>query len=220
MMGVLDPEQLFRLNALDLATPDGQPVRWALNLLYRAGLSDRVYGPKLALKVMEACGRDGTPIYLYGATNAILSKLREALAKSIPNLLIAGSEPSRFGSISQQDCREIALRIKDSGAKVTFVGTGCPRQEIWAYEFRNQLSMPVLAVGAAFTFIGGTLPEAPVWMQKHGLEWVFRLLIEPRRLWRRYILLNPLYLALIALQLCGKCYSAQGVPPVAGTIPG
>lgn len=220
MTGVLSPEHRYRLNHLDLITPDGQPVRWALNLLHSAALEDRVYGPTLTVQVMKACAREGVPIYLYGTTEAMLETLRKTLSSQISDLQIAGSEPSRFGPISPQERVAIARRIRDSRAKVTFVGLGCPRQEIWAYEFRDLLSMPVLAVGAAFPFIAGFLPQAPGWMQSRGLEWAFRLAAEPRRLWKRYLLLNPLYLALVALQLCGKHFTHRGLPPNQGLIPG
>jgi UDP-N-acetyl-D-mannosaminuronic acid transferase (WecB/TagA/CpsF family) len=91
---------------------------------------------------------------------------------------------------------------------------------VWAYEFRDILSMPVLAVGAAFSFLAGLVPQAPGWMQSRGLEWLFRLAKEPSRLWKRYTLLNPLYVAMVGLQLCGKSFSPQGIPPLPGPIPG
>ena len=97
----------------------------------------------------------------------------------------------------------MAARIRGSDARIVFVGLGCPRQEVWAYEYRSALSMPILAVGAAFDFHAGTLSQAPRWMQDHGLEWLFRLKTEPRRLWRRYGLLNPWYVGLVASQLLG-----------------
>ena len=220
MTGVLDPQHRYRLNCLELVTPDGQPVRWAMNLLHQAGLADRVYGPTLTLKVMQACARERTPIYLYGTTNELLTDLHAALSARFPDLQIAGCEPSRFRPISKQERDEIALRIRASGARITFVGLGCPRQEVWAYEFRDPLSMPVLAVGAAFPFIAGSLPQAPGWMQSRGLEWLFRLATEPTRLWKRYILLNPLYLVMVGLQLCGRRFPHQGIPPRPGSIPG
>jgi exopolysaccharide biosynthesis WecB/TagA/CpsF family protein len=220
MTGVLSPQHRYRLNSLDLVTPDGQPVRWAMNLLHQTRLADRVYGPTLTQEVMRACARERMPIYLYGTTHAMLTELRKALATKIPDLEIAGCEPSLFRPISETERREIALRIRASGAKITFVGIGCPRQEIWAYEFRDLLSMPVLAVGAAFPFIAGSLPQAPCWMQSCGLEWLFRLAMEPKRLWRRYVLLNPLYLVMLGLQLCGKQFPDRGVPPDPGPIPG
>ena len=220
MTGVSSLQHRYRLNSLDLVTPDGQPVRWGLNILHKTRLSDRVYGPTLTVQVMHECARAGISIYLYGTTEKMLGELRKALALKIPNLLIAGSEPSCFRPIVEAERTEIAHRIRASGAGVTFVGIGCPRQEIWAYEFRSLLSMPVLAVGAAFPFIAGSLPQAPRWMQNRGLEWLFRLKAEPKRLWRRYVLLNPMYLALVGLQLLGKYLSPQGVAPDAGPIPG
>jgi exopolysaccharide biosynthesis WecB/TagA/CpsF family protein len=220
MTGVLNPQHRYRLNCLNLVVPDGQPVRWAINLLHKAGLPDRVYGPTLMLKVMKACQQERTPIYLYGTTNQLLTKLRNALVLKFPDLQIAGCEPSRFRSISKEERGEIADRIRSSGAKITFVGIGCPRQEIWAYEFRDLLPMPVLAVGAAFPFIAGSLPQAPAWMRRHGLEWLFRLAAEPKRLWKRYILLNPLYLGMVSLQLCGMQFPHYGIQPDPGPIPG
>jgi N-acetylglucosaminyldiphosphoundecaprenol N-acetyl-beta-D-mannosaminyltransferase len=220
MTGAIDSQHRYRLNSLDLVTPDGQPVRWALNLLYKVKLVDRVYGPTLTLKILEACEREHMPIYLYGTTSSLLAELRKTLACKFPDLEIAGCEPSRFGPISKEERVEIALRIRASGAKITFVGIGCPRQEIWAYEFRDLLSMPVLAVGAAFPFITGLLPQAPSWMQSRGLEWVFRLAAEPTRLWKRYILLNPMYVAMVTLQICGKRFSHLGTQPDSGPIPG
>jgi len=220
MTGVFNSQHRCRLNSLNLIAPDGQPVRWALNILHKAGLPDRVYGPTLTLKVMQACEAQRIPIYLYGTTDALLKKLIESLAVRFPDLEIAGFEQSRFHAISKEERDEIVQRILKSGARITFVAIGCPRQETWAYEFRNLLSMPVLAVGAAFPFIAGTLPQAPAWMQSRGLEWMFRLGAEPRRLWRRYVLLNPLYVLLVTLQLCGMHFRSEGVASDSGPIPG
>jgi exopolysaccharide biosynthesis WecB/TagA/CpsF family protein len=110
----------------------------------------------------------------------------------------------------------MAREVRASGARIVFAGLGCPRQEVWAYEMRELLSMPVLAVGAAFDFHAGTLAQAPTAMQSRGLEWLFRLLSEPARLWQRYLLLNPLYLMLLALQLTGALVLGPGTPPRPG----
>ena len=200
MTGVLDREQRYRLNKFDLAVPDGQPVRWALNLLYGAGLKHRVYGPDLTLAVFARAEAEQLSVYLYGSTPVILSRMQENIARQFPDLVIAGSECSRFRRLSTNERMEIAARIRQSGASIAFVGLGCPRQEIWAYEFRSYVSVPILAVGAAFPFIGGVLPQAPRSMQDRGLEWLFRLWIEPMRLWKRYLLLNPIYAFLLFLQ--------------------
>ena len=203
MIGVLDPEHCYRLNRLDLVVPDGQPVRWALNLLYQTRLSDRVYGPTLMLKICDRAARDSLPIYLYGSKPEILTALVKNLQARFPNLLITGFQPSRFRQISAAEKAEIAADIRNSGAAMVFVGLGCPRQEVWAYEYREQIGIPIIAVGAAFDFHAGLLAQAPPRLQKWGLEWFFRLIQEPRRLWRRYMLLNPLYISLLTMQILG-----------------
>jgi exopolysaccharide biosynthesis WecB/TagA/CpsF family protein len=201
MVGVLNREHKFRLNHFDLLVPDGQPIRWALNLLYKVGLIDRVYGPNLTLKICARAATEGTPIYFYGSTADILVSLHQNLARTFPTLQIAGMEPSKFRRLTAEEKVDLAGRINNSGASIVFVGLGCPRQEIFAFEFRDVLKMPILAVGAAFPFLAGKLPQAPPWMQAAGLEWFFRLVSEPRRLWRRYIYLNPIYLFLLSLQV-------------------
>jgi exopolysaccharide biosynthesis WecB/TagA/CpsF family protein len=203
LTGVLDPTHRYRLNHLDLVVPDGQPVRWALNWLYRARLADRVYGPSLMLKICERAAAAGLPVFLYGSTAEVLAALRENLCKRFPRLRVAGVLPSRFRRLSAVEQEETVKTIRSSGAALAFVGLGCPRQEVCAFELRQAVSMPVIAVGAAFAFHAGTLAQAPGRLQRWGLEWLYRLVAEPRRLWRRYVLLNPLYLALLALQTTG-----------------
>jgi len=211
---VLDPEHKFRLNSFDLLLPDGQPVRWVMNWLYGTKLRDRVYGPGLTQKICERAAREGTPIYLYGSTQAVLTSLVESLAMQFPGINIVGSEPSVFRELNPDEKTAIQQRIKSTGAAIVLLGLGCPRQEIFAYEFRETLSAPVLAIGAAFPLLAGMLPQAPAWMQRLGLEWLFRLLVEPRRLWRRYLYLNPAYLVLAALQRLGlRQFSPHGRPP-------
>ena len=200
MTGVLDREQCYRLNKLDLIVPDGQPVRWALNRLHGAKLTDRVYGPTLMLKTCERAAETGLPIFLFGGSEELLGLLHTRLLMRFPKLRIAGTRASKFRRLSPVERDETVQAIRDSGAAITFVGLGCPRQEVWAYEFRDALSMPILAVGAAFNFHAGQLAQAPRAMQQWGFEWLFRLLAEPRRLWRRYLLLNPMYASMLCLQ--------------------
>ncbi|MBD2101545.1 WecB/TagA/CpsF family glycosyltransferase [Leptolyngbya sp. FACHB-261] len=203
MTGVLDPVQARRLNGLDWVVPDGQPVRWALGWLYRHWLPDRVYGPTLTLRVAQAFAERGLGVYLYGSRPEVLARFAHNLKQRFPGLVIAGAEASKFRRLSEIERLDLAERIKASGAQAVFVGLGCPRQEVWAYEYRELLNMPILAVGAAFDFHAGTLSQAPKVLQDSGLEWLYRLVQEPRRLWRRYVILNPLYLWNIALQLFG-----------------
>lgn len=200
MTGVLDAEHRHRLNGFDLIVPDGQPVRWALNLLHRARLPERVYGPTLMLKVCERAAAEGLPVFLYGSTPEVLAALQENLGKKFPGLKIAGARPSRFRTLTPEERDEVAADVRASGAALVFVALGCPRQEVFAYEMRDRLGVPLLAVGAAFPFHAGILPQAPRFYQDRGLEWLYRLVSEPRRLWRRYLFLNPLYLALLCMQ--------------------
>ena len=202
MTGVLDREHCYRLNQLEMIVPDGQPVRWGLNLIHRVGLPDRVYGPNLTLKVCQAAAELDLPIFLFGGKATTLERLESNLKQKFPNIRIAGKMPSKFRTLNTTERDELICRIKDSGARITLAGIGCPRQEVWAYEFRNQLSMPVMAVGAAFSFHAGELDQAPAWMQNVGLEWLYRFGKEPVRLWKRYVFLNPAYLSLLALQAC------------------
>lgn len=200
MTGHTDAEHRARLNRFDLVAPDGQPVRWALNALHKTGLADRVYGPELMLRVLADAERNDLGIYLYGSTPEVLQALTKRQQEQFPALRICGAEPSRFRRLSSEEKQDTVGRIRDSGAQIAFVGLGCPRQEVWAYEYRDALSMPILAVGAAFDFHAGTSSQAPLWMQDRGLEWLYRLKSEPRRLWRRYLLLNPWYVSLVLSQ--------------------
>ncbi|HET9016111.1 MAG TPA: WecB/TagA/CpsF family glycosyltransferase [Thermomicrobiaceae bacterium] len=200
MTGVQDAEHRYRLNQFDLVTPDGQPVRWALNLLHGTHLAERVYGPTLTLAVCAAAADEGLPVYFYGSRPEVLERLVENLSAQYPGLVVAGAEPSKFRRTTLDEKAEIARRIRASGARIVFVGLGCPRQEIFAYEYRDLLGMPVLAVGAAFDYHAGLLDEPPAWIQRSGLQWLYRLVQEPSRLWRRYLLLNPTFLTLLALQ--------------------
>lgn len=213
MTGALDPVHRARLNAFDLVCPDGQPVRWALGWLHGAWLPSRVYGPDLMLRVCEAAAAEGLPVYLYGSKPEVLLGLEVNLKARLPALEIAGSQPSRFRQLTAEEQGETAEAIRASGARIVFAGLGCPRQEVWAYEMRHLLPMPVLAVGAAFDFHAGRLAQAPPGLQSRGLEWLFRLVSEPARLWRRYLLLNPLYLTMVALQFTGAYVVGPGRPP-------
>ena len=201
MTGVLDREHRWRLNRFDLIAPDGQPVRWAMNLLHRSKLKDRVYGPNLMLEVCYRAAKDGLPIYLYGSRTEVLELLETNLKRKFPDLVIAGTRSSLFRRSTDAEKRQIAREIEETGARIVFVGLGCPRQEVWVHEYADMLTCPSIAVGAAFDFHAGLLKQAPQWMQERGLEWLYRLVQEPRRLWRRYLYLNPLYVALFVAQM-------------------
>jgi N-acetylglucosaminyldiphosphoundecaprenol N-acetyl-beta-D-mannosaminyltransferase len=211
----LDEAQRFRLSTFSLVTPDGQPVRWALRLLHGVRLPDRVYGPTLMLRTCESAARQGLPVYLYGSSEGVLKRLAECLSRRFPALVLAGCEPSKFRRTTPQEKQDITKRIISSGARITFVGLGCPRQEVFAYEYRDQLQMPVIAVGAAFDYHAGLLREPPAWVQRSGLQWLFRLAQEPRRLFWRYCFYNSAFASLLVLEKLGLWSPNRrlGVPP-------
>jgi exopolysaccharide biosynthesis WecB/TagA/CpsF family protein len=196
--GTIDPVFGRMLNDFDMLTPDGQPVRWVLNGLHGAALTDRVYGPTLMLQVCEAAAEQGLSVYLYGSRPEVLDRLVRRLRECLPRLRIAGTCAPPFRPLHPDEDAAQVADIIERGTDIVFVALGCPRQERWAYAHRNRLPMPLVCVGAAFDFHAGTLRQAPVWMQARGLEWLFRLLTEPRRLFGRYATAIPLYAVLVA----------------------
>jgi N-acetylglucosaminyldiphosphoundecaprenol N-acetyl-beta-D-mannosaminyltransferase len=203
MTGVRDRVHRHRLNSLDLVTPDGQPVRWALNIAHHTGLKDRVYGPTLMLRICEQAAAQGLGVYLYGSRREVVDGLATSLQRQFPALRIAGAEPSTFGTLTAGERTELIARIRQSAANILFAGLGCPRQEVFVYEIRDALSMPVVAVGAAFDYHSGFRAEPPLWMQRAGLQWLHRLAHEPGRLWKRYLFHNVSFVARFALQWTG-----------------
>ena len=166
--------------------------------------------------MLREAAAEGLPVYLYGSTQPTLDRLVPALEGMFPALKIAGVEASKFRGVQPGEDVEIADRIKASGARVVLVGLGCPRQEIFTYAMRPLLDMPLLAVGAAFDYHAGLLRNPPPWMQRYALEWLWRLGLEPKRLWKRYILLNPAYVSRLAMQKLGLW---NATPPAPATEP-
>ena len=201
LTGVQDRYQRYRLNNFDMIVPDGQPVRWAINWLYKTNMKERVYGPELMLRLCQGAANEEIPVYLFGSKNNVIQKLAVNLQAKIPKIIIAGYKPSKFRKLNTVERDRLLATIKKSGAGIVFVGIGCPRQEVWTYEFSDYLNLPIIAVGAAFDFHAGLLPQAPLWMQMKGLEWFYRLIQDPKRLWQRYLVLNPIYIFLLILQI-------------------
>lgn len=181
------------LERADLVTPDGWPVAWLMRQLYGEAQA-RVSGPELMWSLLAECGALGIPVFLYGSTENTLQKLVAEIRRAFPALTIAGAESPPFGPMTGPDLRAAAQRIAASGAGIVFVGLGCPRQERWIALQRGRIPAVMLGVGAAFDFHAGTLARAPRWMRESGLEWLYRLLREPTRLWRRYLVANTAFL--------------------------
>jgi N-acetylglucosaminyldiphosphoundecaprenol N-acetyl-beta-D-mannosaminyltransferase len=185
------------VSSFDMITPDGQPVRWALNLLHATKLRDRVYGPDLMLELCRRAAEQGVSVYLYGGSPEVAEKLQANLLAKYPQLKIAGCESPPFRPLTAEEDEQVVERINSSGAGLVFIGLGCPKQDVFAFEHRNRINAVQLCVGAAFDFHAGMKKSAPGWMQKHGLEWLFRLSQEPGRLWKRYLITNTLFVWMV-----------------------
>lgn len=202
MEGYDDPDFQRIVNGADLVTPDGMPLVLGLKL---QGLkeAERVYGPTLMPFICRAAARQAVPVGFYGGTDEVLEMMKANLITDYPSLEISYTYSPPFRRLTEGEDRKVVEDIVNSGAKILFVGIGCPKQERWMAAHKDRLSMPLLGVGAAFDFIAGIKPQAPGWMQQAYLEWLFRLMTEPKRLWRRYLYQNPRFLIKFILQLAG-----------------
>jgi N-acetylglucosaminyldiphosphoundecaprenol N-acetyl-beta-D-mannosaminyltransferase len=196
-----DPATMQAVLGATLAVPDGQPLVWALHLLGHRGAT-RVYGPDLMAHFCAHAATTGTPIYLYGGRSPeALDLLTKRLHERFPGLRVVGGWSPPFRPLTPAERDHVVAEIDASGAQVVWVGTGQPKQELWMHEMRPFLAAPLLVgVGAAFDFHAGIVSQAPSWMQRNGLEWLYRLSREPRRLWRRYLTQNPRFMVGFARQ--------------------
>ncbi len=195
-----DQALLRIMNRSGLSTPDGMPLVW---LCRRAGHRQvsRVYGPDLLLAFSDLAARAGYRFFFYGGSEGVAEELAERLRNRFPGLNVAGTYSPPFRKLTTGEKADVVAMINDSRADVVWVGLGAPKQERWMAEYRLLLKAPVLVgVGAAFDFHAGRIKQAPSWMQRCGLEWFFRLIQEPKRLWRRYLFFNPLFALLVLLQ--------------------
>jgi exopolysaccharide biosynthesis WecB/TagA/CpsF family protein len=194
-------DKAFRaqVNKLDMVVPDGQPIRWALNSFYKAGLEDRVTGPILTKYVLARASEENLGVYLYGSTPETLAKFSAFININYPGVKISGIHPDRFREATAEEDIEDINKINASGANIVLVGRGCPRQEKWVASHLGKINAAMMAVGAAFDFHAGNINQAPIWMQQAGLEWSYRLVQEPGKLWKRYFTTNPHFIILFLL---------------------
>ncbi len=197
-----DAELRAALLRSTLNVPDGQPLVWALNALGHP-LSSRVYGPELMTRACAQAAAEGHRFYLYGGRNqGALVQLALNLRQRHPGIKIVGGYSPPHRELTDEERTAVATEINRSRADMVWVGIGVPKQEKWMAKMRPRLEAPVLiGVGAAFDFHAGLVPQAPNWVQESGLEWAYRLSREPRRLWKRYLRYNPLFVAAFARQL-------------------
>jgi exopolysaccharide biosynthesis WecB/TagA/CpsF family protein len=201
-----------KVNRFEMITPDGQPVRWALNMIHGAKLRERVYGPELTLRLCEAAAREKIGIYLYGGTPNSLTRLQENLFKHFPDLIISGFESPPFRPLTAEEDQAVVARINGSGARIVFIGLGCPKQDHFAADHRDRIQAVQVCVGAAFDFHAGMVRMAPSWMQKRGLEWLFRLYCEPRRMWRRYLVTNTQFAVKLGRAILARYLFNKSLP--------
>lgn len=197
----LSDPSLIRIHAESgLVTPDGMPLVWC-GRFAGAEWMDRVYGPDLMLRLCEDSIEEGWSHFFYGAGPGVAEELAERLLDKFPGLKVVGTYSPPYRVLEPAEVTDVATMLNDSGADIIWVGLSSPKQERWMDQFRPHLEASVIAgVGAAFDIHSGGVPQAPVWLQRSGLEWVFRLLVEPRRLWRRYLTTIPQFLWRIALR--------------------
>jgi N-acetylglucosaminyldiphosphoundecaprenol N-acetyl-beta-D-mannosaminyltransferase len=197
-------ERLRRIvNAAGMATPDGMPLVWLSRLAGHRYVS-RVYGPDLMLAEMAASQSSGHRHFLYGGREGVAERLASAMRARFPSAAIVGTLSPPMGTAEELCNEQTASLINQARPDIVWVGVSTPKQEAWMACMRPLLDAPVLVgVGAAFDFHTGRVAQAPHWIQQAGLEWLFRLAHEPRRLWRRYLLDNPRFLFELALQKLG-----------------
>ena len=191
------------VNAADLVVPDGMPLVW---MLRRLGFprQERVSGPDLMVHLLDQAASQQVSVGFYGSTPEVLVRLRRRLSQRWPELPLAFMYSPPFRPLTVKEDARIVEEINASGTKLLFVGLGCPKQERWMAAHRGRIRAVMIGVGAAFDFHAGVKPRAPRWMQSMGLEWLFRLLTDPWRLWYRYLYHNPRFAILALKQLWEK----------------
>lgn len=187
------------INEANIATPDGMPLAKAMKWLYGIN-QERVAGMDLMPDLMRECARQGLSIYLYGSTDEILSRIKEKAAIDFPGLQICGAYSPPFRELEPSEKDEIVERINAASPHFVFVALGCPKQEKWMAEHRGRINSCMIGLGGAFEVYAGVKDRAPLWMQKASLEWLYRLIQDPKRLWKRYMITNTLFVWLLLCQ--------------------
>jgi N-acetylglucosaminyldiphosphoundecaprenol N-acetyl-beta-D-mannosaminyltransferase len=185
------------LRSADLVLPDGMPIAWVMR---RCGFErqERIAGPELMWRLSKEFERTGRSVFLYGSSEDVLERLKRNLIRSFPALKVVGSLSPPYRELSAAEEAEVITRINAAGSDALFVALGCPRQEIWMARQKGKIACTMYGFGAAFEFHAGTVRRAPDWMQRIGMEWLFRLLSEPRRLFKRYLMTNSRFIARVS----------------------
>lgn len=199
-----DKMVLESVNSASLAAPDGMPSVWIGRMLGYKNIK-RVYGPELMQEICDVSEKNGYKIFFYGSSANILNKLKEKLNKKYPALVISGAYSPPFRQLTKEEDDKIVEEINNKHPDIIWVGLGSPKQDLWMYQHRDRINAPLMiGVGAAFDFLSGVKPQAPRWIRNNGFEWLFRLITEPNRLWRRYLIDNPLFIYYIVVESYAK----------------
>jgi len=193
-----------------LVTADGLPLVWVLKQNGFRG-AERVTGTDLTLKLCETAADEGMPVYFYGGSQETIKILKTFITEKFPDLKVVGYESPPLLPLQPELDQDVVSRINKSGARIVFVGLGCPKQEYWMAAYTSQLSAILIGVGAAFDFIAGTVKRAPLWMQRAGLEWFHRLATDPRKTWKRYVTNNPLFIWMVIKEYVKRKARREGL---------
>lgn len=191
------------INGADMVAPDGFPVAWMLRKLGHPD-QQRINGPDLMWRYCAEAGYRNESIYLYGGKQETIDILQRKLIANFPGLIIAGYYSPPYRELTNSESVAIIDEINLSGASIVWVSLGCPKQEKWMAELRGRINAVMIGVGAAFDYHAGTIKRAPLWMQNCGLEWIYRLFSEPKRLWRRYLVTNTVFILFAMRQLLAR----------------
>lgn len=203
-METFDSEDFSKVvNNADLVVPDGKPLVWGQKLLGHKE-AQQVRGQDLTMALCKLAAEHQLKVGFYGGMPETLAIMKERLVEQFRGLDIAYDFAPPFRPLTPAEDNNVVAAINDSGVHILFVGIGCPKQEWWMAEHKDKLHCVMLGVGAAFDFIAGNKKHAPRWMQSIGMEWLFRLLSEPQRLWKRYLKQNPRFIWYFLQQLLGR----------------
>jgi N-acetylglucosaminyldiphosphoundecaprenol N-acetyl-beta-D-mannosaminyltransferase len=208
-------ERVFEsVNSADLVTPDGMPTVW-IGKMHGYKNIRRVYGPDLMQRVCDISKTKGYKNYFYGSGEDVLNKLKTNLSKGYPGLVISGVYSPPFRRLTEEEEGKMVESINSNDPDIIWVGLGSPKQDLWMYEHRDRINAPVMVgVGAAFDFLAGVKPQAPRWIRNSGFEWLFRLITEPKRLWRRYLIDNPLFIYHAGIELFLRIFVSARIKSV------
>jgi N-acetylglucosaminyldiphosphoundecaprenol N-acetyl-beta-D-mannosaminyltransferase len=188
------------VNKASFVLADGIPVALSVRLLHRMK-QERIAGMDFMPSILGACAKEGLHVFLFGSTQEVLTVLSQRIQVEHASLKIAGAISPSFGPFTAAEASDYVQQINRSGAHVVLVGLGCPKQETWMAQYSNDIHATLLGVGGAFSVYAGLTRRAPRWMQKFALEWLYRLMQEPRRMWKRYLVTNTLFIGLLMKEL-------------------